>query len=73
MILRKLFHLVKNAGLTEKSMQKISGCFMSLYGTLGLGRPPEVKFLILMEGRSGSTLLCDMLDSQSNVHAAANC
>jgi hypothetical protein len=63
---------LKRVGLGESAVQKIGGGLFTCYGLLRGERwlklnPTPSRFVILTAGRSGSTSLCDFLDSHDLV------
>jgi len=63
---------LKTAGLGETAVQRIGGCLFTGYGLirgdqwLKQNQTPS-RFVILTAGRSGSTSLCDFLDSHDSI------
>ncbi len=59
----RLFHGIR---LLNPAADAIADAALSGYGAW---RPlPSKQFLIMIQGRSGSSLLCDLLDSHPGVH-----
>jgi len=64
--MQKLFHRLKAFGVSEVAMLNIASWVLPYY-RLFISRKGHEKFVIFMEGRSGSTLLVDLLNSHPDI------
>jgi len=67
MILRKLYKLLEKTGPRSLFVRAFTEYALSLFRLLRLGKDPEQRFVIYMQGRSGSSFFCDLLDQHPQV------
>jgi hypothetical protein len=62
MILRKIYKLIEKLGPDSKIMLSVTEVGLRIFHLLKLGKEPQQRFVIYMQGRSGSSFFCDLLD-----------
>ena len=62
MILRKIYKFVEKLGPDSKIMLSVTEVGLRIFHLLKLGKEPQQRFVIYMQGRSGSSFFCDLLD-----------
>ena len=67
MILRKLYKLLEKTGPRSLFVRGATEYALCLYRLLRLGKEPRQRFVIYMQGRSGSSFFCDLLDQHPEV------
>ena len=67
MILRKLYKLLEKTGPRSLFVRGVTEYALSFYRLLRLGKDPRQRFVIYMQGRSGSSFFCDLLDQHPEV------
>ena len=67
MILRKLYKLLEKTGPRSLFVRSATEYALGLFYLLRLGREPKQRFAIYMQGRSGSSFFCDLIDQHPQV------
>jgi len=67
MILRKLYKLLEKTGPRSLFVRRVTEYALSLFRLLRLGKHPDQRFAIYMQGRSGSSFFCDLIDKHSEI------
>ena len=67
MILRKLYKLLEKTGPRSLFVRAFTEYALSLFRLLRLGKDPKQRFAIYMQGRSGSSFFCDLIDQHPQV------
>jgi len=67
MILRKLYKLLEKTGPRSLFVRSATEYALGLFYFLRMGREPKQRFAIYMQGRSGSSFFCDLIDQHPQV------
>lgn len=67
MILKKLLKRAEKTPFLNQTANCLAERFLRVAAVTGVGSAPKRRFVILMQGRAGSSFFCDLLDQHSDI------
>ena len=67
MILRKLYKLLEKTGPRSLFVRAFTEYALRIFYLLRLGQEPKRRFALYMQGRSGSSFFCDLIDQHPEI------